>query len=232
MAGGLNLGGNKPNDSEAEKAKLAAEKPADVSAAEFTGGDKPLNQEDVNVRPEDVKQEGVVTPINIDSPTPGLDSIPLIGTTPQPEAILKVAGDGQTNEEAFANTIRHEEEDFPTGLNINLQGKDDSARALLGEGVIANYSSHPIMRYAIGDFQFNNGLLSLSKQDRVDEFEKVLSELPLSESIKVRKLDVAGAEEIAREFMARNPVVTRGMDSATGDRAPQNMRGTGVLGED
>lgn len=98
-----------------------------------------------------------------------------------------------------------------------------------GDDVAARWSSHPIMRYSVGDYHFEQGLLVLRTQKEADAFEKVVEELPLSEQSRIRKLDLDAARRISAEYLANSGGTTRSIDSSAGDRAPNNQVGKGDL---
>lgn len=80
------------------------------------------------------------------------------------------------------------------------------------------YSSHPIMNFRVGRFQFEKGLLTLTDSEDAETLEKLLKTMPMTESIKVKKLDPEGAARLVLQNRAR-PAATKGFDSATGERA-------------
>lgn len=84
---------------------------------------------------------------------------------------------------------------------------------------IATYTSHPIARYRLGGFKFENGLLKLGTEDEVAKFEALLEALPPSEQIRVKKVDLAAAEAIVRERLATQGRTTQQVDSTVGERA-------------
>lgn len=94
---------------------------------------------------------------------------------------------------------------------------------------VTRYSSHPITKYKVGRFQFVNGLLELRKPEDVKDFERVLEQLPRSERIRLKKLDLSAAEAQVRAVKAASPHVSRAIDSASGDRGPDKPIGRGDL---
>jgi hypothetical protein len=136
---------------------------------------------------------------------------------------------------------------------MNLLGTKSATAPVLGTGVanpatgeptksknpdveaapdsLNRWTSHPIMRYGIGRFQFENGLLALSAEDDV-EFRELLAQQPVSEQCKVRFVDLEAAEKLIASMRADSGGVTQGIDSSTGDRAKPAEVGKGVLGED
>lgn len=103
------------------------------------------------------------------------------------------------------------------------------ADATLREDVAARWSSHPIARYTVGDYHFENGLLVLRTQEEADAFQAMYDELPIYEQTRIHKIDVSAAEAMVRERLATGGGATKGIDSSTGDRAPNKQIGTGSL---
>lgn len=96
----------------------------------------------------------------------------------------------------------------------------------------AIYSSHPIARYAIGRFKFENTVLDFNKQpydsDKDEaEFKKIYDSLPPIEQNRIKLLDVSAAEDFAKRVIAQQALVTRVTDSSHG-RDPREV-GTGSL---
>lgn len=86
------------------------------------------------------------------------------------------------------------------------------------------YTSHPIQRYRLGKYRFEKGVLKL-KGKEVAKFEELLDELPETERHRIKKLDVAGAERIARANMAKMGGATKQIDSTVGDRGEKAKTG-------
>jgi hypothetical protein len=93
----------------------------------------------------------------------------------------------------------------------------------------ARWSSHPIARYTVGDYHFENGLLTLESQEDADKFQAMYDDLPVYEQTRMKKIDLGAAEAIVRERLATSGGATKGIDSSTGDRAPNKQVGTGSL---
>lgn len=94
------------------------------------------------------------------------------------------------------------------------------------------YTSHPIKRYGIGRFQFENGTLILEDEADIEEFEDVLKQLEKSapaERNRIKSVDLAAAERISAEFQAKQGGATKGIDSATGERAGNQKPATDRL---
>ena len=106
-----------------------------------------------------------------------------------------------------------------------------SVDAILGGESITRWSSHPIMRFTIGDYQFENGLLVLKTPAEAEDFQAMYDTLPISEKTRMRKLDLAAAEAIARQHIANQGGATQGIDSSTGERQNPDLVGKGTLGE-
>lgn len=108
---------------------------------------------------------------------------------------------------------------------------DSEAIALGVADSLNRWTSHPIMRYGIGRFQFENGLLALTDEDD-KEFRDLLAQQPVSEQCKVRFVDLEAAEKLIASMRADSGGgVTQGIDSSTGDRAKAAEVGKGVLGD-
>lgn len=103
------------------------------------------------------------------------------------------------------------------------------ADASLREDVAARWTSHPIQRYSVGDYHFENGLLVLRTQGEAEAFQAMYDELPIYEQTRIHKIDVSAAEAMVRERLATGGGATKGIDSSTGDRAPNKQVGTGSL---
>jgi len=94
--------------------------------------------------------------------------------------------------------------------------------------VEAHYTSHPIENFMVGPYKFEKGLLRL-EGDEVDAFDKLHASMPPVEQRRVRKLDVAAAEEFVRQRLeAQSPGATQAFDSSIGERA-KPVVGTGKL---
>lgn len=99
---------------------------------------------------------------------------------------------------------------------------------LKAEGAV-RWSSHPIQRFTVGRFQFEKGLLVLTEAEDIADFQEVYDSLPVAERARLQKLDLEAAERLARAHLGIDGAVTRGIDSSTGDRAPNNQTGRGRL---
>jgi len=108
-----------------------------------------------------------------------------------------------------------------TTPNTKTQTADDSGTV--------RFSSHPIARYTIGEFSFENGLLTLTDPEKIERFRKVLKALPRSESNRIVELDVSAAEAQVRLLRDMQGGATKVTDSSVGDRAPNNQVGKGKL---
>lgn len=93
----------------------------------------------------------------------------------------------------------------------------------------ARWTTHPIMRYTVGDYTFRDGLLVLQTPEQAEAFQKVHDSLPVYEQMRIKKIDLSAAEALVRERLAAGSGVTKGIDSSTGERAPSAAIGTGSL---
>lgn len=96
-------------------------------------------------------------------------------------------------------------------------------------GSVMHFTSSPIQRFNLGDYQFENATLTLRSEEEVDAFEAMLKTLPLSEQLKIRKIDLVAAEAVSRAVRASQGFTTQEIDSSTGDRAPPPVVGKGNL---
>lgn len=89
----------------------------------------------------------------------------------------------------------------------------------LTDKTAVQYTSHPIANYKLGRFQFSNGVLSLTKDSDVEEFEKLLNDdnLPTIERNRVKKIDLARAEQIVKDRLAAQRQISQVTDSSIGD---------------
>jgi len=113
--------------------------------------------------------------------------------------------------------------------NSEISDAVAEADATLREDVAARWTSHPIQRYTVGDYHFVDGLLVLRTQEEADAFQAVYDGLPIYEQTRIQKIDVSAAEAMVRERLAAGGGATKGIDSSTGDRAPNKQVGTGSL---
>ena len=78
-----------------------------------------------------------------------------------------------------------------------------------------------IARFRVGDYQFENGSLTLSA-DEAAEFQKVLDDLPPSEACRIQRVNTDAAEAIAAQFRAQQSKMTAGVDTSdSGEAARQ-----------
>lgn len=105
---------------------------------------------------------------------------------------------------------------------------EKSSRPAAESGEV-RWSSHPIQRYTVGRFQFEKGLLTLTEEADIEDFQATYDSLPVYEKARLQKIDVAAAERIVQQYLNGSGSATKGIDSSTGDRAPNNQTGTGRL---
>jgi hypothetical protein len=144
-----------------------------------------------------------------------------------------VSGDNdvarQTPEETFLDPPTPGEERKDT-LESGAKGDEPEPKPTADDGIV-RFSSHPILKFKVGRFRFENGLLELRNEDDVDEFRKVLGDLPTPERLRIKELDVSAAEAQVRKVIGDSPRASKGIGSDTGDREPNKQVGKGVLGE-
>jgi hypothetical protein len=147
-----------------------------------------------------------------------------------------VSGDNdvarQTPEETFLDppTPGEERKDTLEFEDVTESGLAPEPKPTADDGIV-RFSSHPILKFKVGRFRFENGLLELRNEDDVDEFRKVLGDLPTPERLRIKELDVSAAEAQVRKVMGDSPRASKGIGSDTGDREPNKQVGKGVLGE-
>lgn len=107
------------------------------------------------------------------------------------------------------------------------------------DGVLATFSSSPVNNYAVGDFQFENGLLHFRKGDEeeLEKFEKLIDSknFPAIERARIVRIDVAAAERLLADLMKSQGGATQTTDSTVGERANKpkaegNLGSTGNRG--
>ena len=109
-------------------------------------------------------------------------------------------------------------------LERSLEGADEPENAN-----VERWSSHPILRYKLGRFRFEDGLLALREGKDVEEFEKLLDKLPIAERARIKKIDLSAAEAISRDVRENGPKTTKTVDSSVGDRDNKSRVGSGKL---
>lgn len=107
----------------------------------------------------------------------------------------------------------------------NIQAAGRLARSELA-GIAENeeqvtYSSHPILNYKLGRFQFVKGVLKLDAEDAA-AFDELLEKQPPREKARVKKIDRDAAERVAKRYLDQATIRTRGVDTAG---ARSNLRG-------
>lgn len=83
------------------------------------------------------------------------------------------------------------------------------------------YITPGIARFKIGEYEFQNGTLSLTPAE-AEAFDALLEELPPSESCRIQKVNLDGAAAIAAAFKATQSKMTAGVDTSdSGEAARQ-----------
>ncbi len=117
-------------------------------------------------------------------------------------AFANLAGGAKESNESNAAEAKAEADATVTQLveEVVEEVADDKVR----------YSSHPILNFRFGRYQFTNGLLELSKSD-AELFDVQMAGASIRDQQLVKKLDVAAAEALAKDFLKGNRV--RGIDT-------------------
>lgn len=122
------------------------------------------------------------------------------------------------------------------GETVNAAATEEAAEALddemragfaVNRGVVGAgegetvYSSHPVSRYKLGRFQFENSVLRLSESDDIEEFEKLLNhpKLPVADRRIVKKIDISKVDDIVASRMA-----TKQFDSSVGRSSLEKLK--------
>lgn len=140
----------------------------------------------------------------------------------------EVKNDPPTPAEERKDTLASK--DLRDKLEASVKDAEESnAKSKSADDGAVRYSSHPILRYKLGRFRFENGLLTLREQKDIDDFEENLKHLPASERIRIKKLDLSAAEAQVRAVLENGPKASKRIGSETGDRQPSNQVGKGTL---
>lgn len=89
------------------------------------------------------------------------------------------------------------------------------------DNIVKVYSSHPIQNFAIGRFRFEKSVLTLTKQEDADEFEKLLADIPAPDRLMVKELDLQAAETLVKN---REQSATKQFDSSVGRQALEQLK--------
>ena len=140
-------------------------------------------------------------------------------------AMERMTQDGQTVHDSLTQGL------LPVGAEPYVQ---NSAANQVNDKVVAQYTSHPIQRYRLGKFRFDNSVLSIKSEKDHDEFKEVLRDLESNnpaEFNRIRRLNVEAATRMVEARLAQQSRATKGFDSSVGDRARDVPKmGTGILG--
>lgn len=107
--------------------------------------------------------------------------------------------------------------------------EETTVAEVAAETPVVRWSTHPILKFKVGKFRFENGLLTLADGEEIREFQAAYDGLPIYERSRIKKIDLSAAEALVRERLATGGGATKGIDSSTGDRAPNKQVGTGDL---
>jgi hypothetical protein len=172
---------------------------------------------------------------------------------PQPESTLKkppettdevetrldltkpVSGDNdvarQTPETTFLDPPTPAEERKDTLESDDVAKPELATKQPTADDGVVRWSSHPILKYKVGRFRFENGLLELRSDEDIEDFQKIHDDLPKPEQIRIKKLDLSAAEAQVRKVLGDSPKASKGIGSDTGGRDPGKQVGKGVLGQ-
>lgn len=87
------------------------------------------------------------------------------------------------------------------------------------------YTSNPIQRFSISKYQFEKARLVLSEEE-AEKFDEILARQPARIRAKVRKIDAAKADQIAKSFLTGG--ATKTIDSSL--RLDPSQAGNPVVG--
>lgn len=148
------------------------------------------------------------------NPLSGLNATP----TSQPPAQPPTTTEGST--EGLTQTQRG-------GFGDPLAGIDDASAMRAADAGVTGaaegeviYSSHPIQRFKVGRFVFENSVLRLNEQKDKDDFEQILKALSPRDRLNIRKLSLDKVDELVRQRAA----ATRQFDSSVGREAIEALR--------
>lgn len=145
-----------------------------------------------------------------------------------------VAGDSNVTDESPEKTFLDPPtpaEERKETLEKDSKGPSEAPKQPTADDGAVRFSSHPIQKFKVGRFRFDNGLLTLTKLEDIADFRKTLGQLPPAERIRIKELDVSAAEAQVRAAIANSPKASKNIGSDTGDRDPGKQVGKGVLGE-
>lgn len=119
----------------------------------------------------------------------------------------------------------------PGGENLNPGTNGDLAAELGGADdfgqILKTFTSHPILSLQIGKFKFDQGVLNITNQDDLEQFESILKKLPPAERNNIKTISLDLANKIALES---GPVINRGFDSGRNASAEQLKRNQPTVG--
>lgn len=117
----------------------------------------------------------------------------------------------------------------PAAESTRMEDKPSVEALVESQPQVVRWSTHPILKFKVDKFRFENGLLTLTTEESIREFQAVYDGLPIYERSRIKKIDLSAAEAMVRERLATGGGATKGIDSSTGDRAPNKQVGTGDL---
>lgn len=161
----------------------------------------------------------------VKTPTPAL---PGLGVTLSTNNKVALAVDAATDGES-SNIV-----DKLNAAAVEEAAKTESAAEPepedANEGKV-NYTCHPIRSFGVGPYQFENSVLSLDTKE-AEKFDKLLESLPVSERIKIQKLDLKSAIALSYEHQQAKSTATQNYDSTTLLREAKTPKATTELSKD
>lgn len=104
------------------------------------------------------------------------------------------------------------------------------------DDVLATFSSVNMTGYSVGDFKFENGILTFKsdQQEELEDFRKIIDSknFPPQERARIVEIDVAAAEKYLAENRSSQGGATQAIDSTVGERAskPKSEGDLGTTG--
>lgn len=220
MGNGLNLPGVRNNPATTTKEEVESR-----AAASREGATSRPQPESQLPKPPETKEE-VETRLDPTQPVSGDNA----DASNSPEETFL---DPPTPAETRKDTLEGKDPNAEANekLRDQLEGSlKDESKVTADDGAV-RYSSHPIMNYKVGRFEFDNGLLTLRDDKDISEFRKLLEDpkFPRSERNRIKELDLSAAEAQSRLVRSQSPKASKAIGSDTGDRDPGKQVGKGRL---
>lgn len=128
-------------------------------------------------------------------------------------------------------------EDIPGAQDTSIQENTDvvATDRIAATGVQPDeasiYTSHPVSRFRIGRFHFQNATLTLRDKEDISEFEKLMSKASPRDRALVRKIDVEAANALAKARTESS--ISKQFDSSVGrDQVERLVGNSPMMGTD